>query len=415
MADITIGTSTDGNDFTAALKGGIVWTGPLVGYYFFVEVGTTDLVYTKTTDGGSSWGCAQTVDSGAIKVFDVWYDKWTPGNTGTKIHIASLAQQNSVVQYRALDTSDDSVSCAETITQTSTLDINASWITGCISIVVARGGNYYIAEVARNDTVNLYREGFWRSTDSGENWTSRAEVFENTGDANNSDRAILMPGNECDADDVLAIFYDDSNTELSLKTYDNSGDSWAETSISTDVDVTLGDGSQVGYSAVPRHSDNHTVVIASSDNDNACADIHAFDIDDACGITTLTDVFTNNDNHSVDCALFIDQNTDDLYACYIGSTDEDEAPVSSINLYYKKSTDDGSTWGSETQLNEDCPSIHRRIFSGITVGTWGGRFMPCWSEDLTAASPDEHKTNVNNSVAIAGTTNQIARISVSKD
>jgi hypothetical protein len=413
MADITLGTSTDGNGFSGGLDSGIVWTSPSVGYFIFIEEGA-DLVYCKTTDGGLTWAAAIDIRNGATNRFSAWYDKWTNGDSGGLIHIASMGQTSALLQYQTLDTSDDTVSSALTIVQTASLTLSTDWRVCGLSLTKARGGNLYIAEVARNDAANLYREGFWRSTDAGASFTQLAEVFENTGDAANTDRAVLMPGNETDNQDILAIFYDDSNTELSLKTYDNSGDLWAEVSISTDIDVTTGGDVALGYATVSRHSDNATIVVGASTQNAATHDIHAFDIDTSASITTLTDVFTDNDNHHLDCALFIDQNTDDLYAVYIGSDAQDETPFTAVGIYYKKSEDGGATWGSEVDLDEDADAIHRCVWAGHSVGAYGGRFMPVWSEDLTSASPDEYKANRTNSIAITGTTEQIARISVKK-
>lgn len=399
MADIVIGTATDGNDFSSGLDSGIVWTGENIGYFFFVEEGG-DLVYKKTTDGGESFAAAVDINTDTIVRFSVWYDRWTFGDTGNIIHIAHMSFGNGQLSYESLNTSNDSQTNPLTIVSTTNADSNSDWRTVGVSITKARGGNLYIAEVVRNDANNIYREGFWHSNDGGAAFSTRAEVFENTGDAANTDRVILMPGNEADTNDIWGVFYDDSNTELSLKTYDESTDSWSETSIDLDVNVTGGGDVALGFAAVPRHSDNHIMVIAKSGVNSVTDDLHCYDINGSGSITTKTDVFTNEDDHGQDCSLFIDQNTDDLYAVYIGTPGETH--ISEQGIYYKKSSDGGGTWGSQVTLNEDSNSITRTCWTGVSVGSNGGRFQPCWSKDLTAASPDEYKTNFNNQVFLGG-------------
>ncbi|PIQ31119.1 MAG: hypothetical protein CO061_04550 [Candidatus Yonathbacteria bacterium CG_4_9_14_0_2_um_filter_47_74] len=55
------------------------------GYSFYVD-STGVCAYSKTTDGGSSWGAAVTVDSQTdCTSMAVWYDGWTPGDAGTRI------------------------------------------------------------------------------------------------------------------------------------------------------------------------------------------------------------------------------------------------------------------------------------------------------------------------------------------
>src|SRR3989304_2459386 len=76
-------------------ESGIVWTNPSIGYAFYVITSDAGLYYTKTTDGGTTWGTGVKVQTSAdttnrISNFNIWYDRWTRLGTGTRIHIAWL-------------------------------------------------------------------------------------------------------------------------------------------------------------------------------------------------------------------------------------------------------------------------------------------------------------------------------------
>src|SRR3990170_3121934 len=69
---------------------GPVWTSANNAYVFYLNA-TAGLVYRKTTDGGATWGAATAVDTVAVYMeLAIWYDKWTPGDSGTIIHIAAV-------------------------------------------------------------------------------------------------------------------------------------------------------------------------------------------------------------------------------------------------------------------------------------------------------------------------------------
>jgi len=67
-----------------------VFVSDQVGYKFFVDA-PGYCVYRKTSDGGVTWSSTTTVDAQVdCLAISVWYDKWTPGDTGTQIHIATI-------------------------------------------------------------------------------------------------------------------------------------------------------------------------------------------------------------------------------------------------------------------------------------------------------------------------------------
>jgi hypothetical protein len=160
-AEVTIdGTISTVTQTHSAVDSKIVFTSDLVGYIFYRDSGGT-IVYSKTTDGGATWGAAVTVNNvnTHIERVSVWYDRWTPGNTtGNIIHIVSRDSNNgtSDVYYREFDASSDTFPAATiNLTDASGLnktnDYTATDI-NFISISASTAGVNYIAASDGNQT-----------------------------------------------------------------------------------------------------------------------------------------------------------------------------------------------------------------------------------------------------------------------
>ncbi len=363
MADTTVAVSAQSLLHERGVRLGPVWVNVNTAYVFYISAGT-NLVYQKTSDGGATWATAVTVKSGGITKVSVWYDKWTPGSAGTLIHIAYNDATADDTFYRNLDTLDDSLSTEVTIFAGASYN-PSNWNVGTIDIVRARGGNLYIGFWGDGDG----ELGFYRSTDDGVTWTSRAQLA----DGNAADGILLMPGAETDEDDIWCIYWDRSLEELSLKVYDNSGDSWSEFSIASSI---AGSSGYYQMSAVPRHRDNHVLLAIWNALDTAGSDLKVWDIGSSSDFTAKTDVVTNL-NESGQVALLIDQIHDYLYAAYLkGGTWE-----ASVDVVYKKSADGGTTWGDEQSYSEASADDLRALWAGVSIGADGGRFQPVFFND----------------------------------
>ena len=74
-----------------------------IGYKFFVDAGGY-CVYRKTSDGGGTWSATTTVDAQTdCTQVSVWYDRWTPGDIGTIIHILTIDTSADDLFYNNLD------------------------------------------------------------------------------------------------------------------------------------------------------------------------------------------------------------------------------------------------------------------------------------------------------------------------
>lgn len=363
-------------------------------YQFYKDSGGA-LVYSKSTDGGATWGAAVEVASNATYgpfMPSIWYDKWTSGDTGTKIHIAFGDTVNSRIYYINLDTASDTLSTpviAEDIAGLGSDDSNAT------KIVKDRGGYLYIAWAVW--TGAAFAGSFLRSIDSGANWTARATVWE--GDDNDAPSLQLFPANLADSHDIWAVYGDQSASEISLKTYDDSANSWSETSVTTAVS-NLGFGDVRQTAGAIRHSDGHLILAICSFVDNVAGDLLIFDINGAGSITQKTNIITDKDDWAT-VAVYINQNTDDIYVGWIGNPDGSETWTATVTIWRSVSTDDGVTWATPVQYSQDTADDFRSIWSShSSPGENAGRFMLSWYDD----DDDDLFTNFANSVEITGAT-----------
>jgi hypothetical protein len=177
------------------------------------------------------------------------------------------------------------------------------------------------------------------------------------------------------------VYWDRTAAEISIKKYDDSGNSWGETSISGGMTSAT---SIMQMSAVVRHSDGHIIVAAWTglDSGTLVDDLKVWDITLATPtITAKTDVITDT-NDCAGVALFIDQNNDDLYCAYLGDEDGGETWQDTLTAFYKKSDDGAGTWGAQTAYQEGAADDERYINAGhSTPGSAAGRFEPVWFND----------------------------------
>lgn len=407
MADVVVEGVAQTSSMNRLQRPGIVWIDSSIGYMVFLN-SSSDIVYRKTVDGGVTWADPVEISGQTTIDIDVWFDKWTPGDNGTIIHIVWFDNATDDVHYRALDTSGDSLGTAEVVHDGTSFESTGRF-THMLSITKAIGGNLYIQWWGDNDG----EHGFSRSTDGGDNWTARTDGA----DGNAVDEVLCFPdADSADTNDIVMIYWDRSADAISIKKYDDSGGAsgtWAETAIAGGVaDTTL----YLNWSAVMRHSDGHIIVAAWSALDHVAADLRVWDVEVGTpGSTAKTDVVTNSD----DCFLvgmLIDQNTDDLYVAYAGNEDGSEAIPTTVTVFYKKSDDGGATWSAQTAYQDDtAPDDIRWLCGGqSTPGAAAGRWEPIWyNDDLVDLA-----VNKVNSVELAAgvssikTVNGLAKASV---
>ncbi len=168
----------------------VVFISDLVGYKFFRPGSAPDsgmCVYRKTTDGGATWGARVRVDTQTDCIgVSVWYDQWTPGDTGTYIHIATIDTTDDDLFYNRLDTSNDSLLL---VTATSTARGTASILaagTNESSITKATDGR--IIMVTDDANLTLLRS-CTTNCGVGSNWSAMGTAPQGNADS----WSLLMP------------------------------------------------------------------------------------------------------------------------------------------------------------------------------------------------------------------------------
>ncbi len=386
-ADILITNSMDGDvAYQASPNAGPVWTSPLTGYWPFINT-SEDLVLWKTTDGGLTFATIGTIYGVASFVLShaMWFDKWTPGDTGTILHFAWTSDTtpgttSDGLWYRSIDTADDTFEAAALrIIQFSSSTTSKSRTVQTIGITKSIGGNLYAAAAsAKSVTDQVF---FYRSTDAGLNWTARTNFIENNA-AGNNDFWLLMPGNETDTNDIWIPYLDHSANEISIKVYDDSGNSFAETAIDS-TGTSFGGESMTMMQAMMRHSDRHLILVYCTEQNAATGDLRVQDITSASSITAKADVDTNFDQLGL--ALTIDQRNDYLYVI----RGDASGGTSAVDIHYRRSIDGGTTWDDAVQM-----SVTARAFrdqsADWSIGPDGGRLLAVFYDAVN----DDAYTNV---------------------
>lgn len=381
MADVQIESSAYTALYRVWNANSLVYISETVGYMFYLQANGY-LVYKKTENSGATWSAQVPVSGGVLCTgFEIWFDKWGPGDAGDIIHIGYVLPGTNTVNYKSLDTSDDTLGSAVVIYTGAGFYAMPYMVRTVVGITKSRAGNLYIGFWARTDQT-LHK--FFKSENDGASWNEKTDMAND----DTTDYIILMPGNETDTDDIWCIYEDYSAGQIYLKVYDQSENSWSETLIGACATQVY-----TQFRAVQRHSDNHVLLCLFNIYNNAAADLKFYDIGSAASIVEKTDVLTDSDD-SVITSITLDQGTDDIYVSYLRGTQW----ALTIDACYKKSDDGGTNWGSEVKFSENINDDHRALWAAISCGgnATGGRFQLVWfNDDL-----NDLLTNTNNSIEI---------------
>lgn len=363
--------------FTIGIFHGPYWTSDQVGAIVYLN-SAADVVARKTTDGGQTWGSAVAAEAGTAGNGACWFDQETPtDSSGTKIHTAWCDTAAQDLSYAAFDISAG--------TWSTPVDINAALGVGQpsrgISIQKTRSGNLIVTSAVNGTTALAYKSS------DGSSWTSIATPYEGSF----VDLTLSASVNTGDGNDGAVIFQDTSADQISVKMYDDSADTWTETTIATLVET----GSSYMARAI-RRSDGHTILAFWNATDSAAADLELWDLNlNSIASPTCTAKTSVNTNLSEagDCSVFINQSNDDIYVSYNVGT----AYTATVSVFYKKSSDGGSTWGSQQTYSYQIEDDFRIIAPSAMSASNGGRFEVAWCDD----DDDDIFVNYNNSVSIA--------------
>jgi hypothetical protein len=265
----------------------------------------------------------------------VWYDRWSSIDADI-IHVSYFDASTNNVIYRNIDAGN-----SDTLSTATTIFDGASLAAGSyMSLTRTRGGN-----IICGGCIDAGTELFcYKSTDVGANWTSIAAVAEA-----NVDQLILLPGWGIDNQDAMCFFWDQSANQISRKLYDDSADSWNESSIASSMVMTTAATGFPHFSAAVDITNSQNLLAAWSAVDSANADLRFWKVTEGA-ITEVTNVVLNSTDDQAYCSVGIDINTNYWYVFYAGKSDGSETFGTAQNVYCKVSQDGGTTWGPETKL-----------------------------------------------------------------
>lgn len=346
-----------------------------------------DFQLRKSVDGGATWANVGAPQGATVQLFGWYYDQWTEDETGTLIHCVYLDSGGGHIGtwYFNIDTSDDSFS-AEVNVDAGDPDVVLTWARRHVQVIKKRDGNLVILGKFDNLVANFLH---YRSTDEGLTWSAPlANPFE--GDL---DMVLPSPGYELDPADYVATYYDVVSRDITLKTYDDSANTWSESAAL--VNVPSADLAFVSFDLRQRWTNQSTMFFGWNDEDDPTADLIGVTITgEAVGGYTFTptaDVQTNQ-NESYLCAVTIDQQNDDIYVAFA----QGGIWLSSVTPKYRRSTDGGVTWEAEVTLMEGVVDDYRSCWQSGSINNAGGEIIGWWYNDDTV----DCLTNVSTAISI---------------
>ena len=353
MADITVTSAASSN----ADNGPYNVSGPwfdtnLHGIVVFIN-SSADLAYVETSDGGATWGAPVTLLSGTIDRMAAFFDGQNPNLSTTLLHIAFTDSGSTKLRYININVA--------TLVASSDVDIAA----------VAATDPDWPCFITRTDSGNLIA-GFrivtstytYKSTTTGASWSSIASPYEGGTDL---DIEFGFHFHGSDPNDGAILYGDLSASELSIKVYDDSANSWTETLISTGITIINTATSGTGFVSWAALSTNHVILTVWTQSDNAAADLLSFDINpttvSSVSVTARTDVLTNS-AESAATSVIADNNAGRVYVGYnLGGT-----WGTSVTPTYKYSDDSGVTWNAGAAIATVADAFPILSYGGTKVG-----------------------------------------------
>ena len=351
----------------------IVFTSANTGYLFYIggsalHASKKEVMYKKTTDGGQTWSGGIIVPGNyqeGVSTVSVWYDQWTPGDSGTKIHIATGDITSDDVWYRYLDTTNDSIRAGGWVSAVPGTAFTGNGTAAGAQITKSSDGNLFIGACG---TFTSVRCAIYKSTDDGDAWSDTSFTISAGTGALDFFQILPLSGG-----DILTIFQDTSADNVVSKEYDEDIDSWGneQTIDASWVDNTTYD---TPWGASLLKSTGDVYLAGMNAIDSTSGDLEAYKFDDGTRTwSTLTEIISNH-SETLQGTMVLDQTTGDIYAVYINCT-----PIASdCTVRYKVSEDDGNTWSPPVQISDNADDTKNVRTSLMTVSN---KFYVNWYND----------------------------------
>lgn len=349
-------------------------------YYIFFTFGESgQAAYVKSVDGGATWSSRVDISPGSGNTrFDIYYQRWNGVSEPNVIHI--FRYFNSTGETRGIWYSKLDLTTDELVIDNYLVSAMGAVADSAGGICVARDGSIYVT------MWDVDGGQMWRSTDGGTTWTEEAASFSTS----TSGLVYMWPDySSSDPADILAIYWNRSSEQLSVRQYDQSAGAITITEIIATIDLDT-TNYPIPLSAVVAQN-GHVLVNAWNGAAGASTDLLSWDVYGAT-VTARTDVLTNA-AYGIGVASSID--AQDRWWVWYGR-DNGGAAASSMEIYYKRSTDYGVTWSSETLHNTQSGTV-RHLFADPVLRVAEAKVI--WAEgsilyiegDGVSVDPDQYR------------------------
>ncbi len=336
---VSLDTTAHANGTSNIMSGSqTVFIDDQTGYKFFRDA-PGNCVYSKTTNGGTSWSATTTVDSQSdCHQVQVWYDRWTPGSASSSIHILTADAGADDLWYNRLDVAGDTLLMGTTpVSMTTGQGGSLAETENYVSITRGTDGTLYAVS---NDgttgpdsfivecTFTCSLAGSWSET--GVNPLDSASDFN-----------ILMP---LTGGDIMLINRDISDDLIRYKIWDNSiwSVSWTSIAGSATENATYDVGMAAAVSSTTGNL--YLAYIANNATPGTDDELRTSYYSGGSWATT-TVVSTSTVLGLTNVAIGLDYSNDDVYVAY--SARATAGTAATANILWKKSTDNMTTWDYE--------------------------------------------------------------------
>lgn len=359
--------STDSNSHNIA-GSNVVFIDDQVGYLFF-RSSDGRCRYRKTTTGGDTWGASVIVDNQTDCVgITAWYDRWTPGDSGRMIHIATMDTTDSSIFYNRLNTQNDTLLLSTATSTTLISSATYAAATNRHSITKSTTGVLYVvADDAQGTIIRSCASNCGVST----SWSAVGTPPQGNADS----WSMLMP---LASGNILLINRSTANV---MRSSVWNGSIWSSF-LNIDTVAVRNTTYDVGFAATVNVDTNDIYLAYVADNDTFTVADHDIRtaVFSAGSWTNKPNIITNDPLRGLlQIAIGRDQNNGDIYVAFTARASISNA--SSVNVYAYRSTNGMDTWGTEMgPLN-----ITAGNFFGININLMShDRLYISWFDSILA-------------------------------
>lgn len=374
-----------------------------VGYKFYRDA-PGYCVYRKTTNAGATWSATTTVDAQTdCLAISVWYDKWTPGGSGTFIHIVTIDSGNGDPWYNRLDTSNDTLllGSAPVSTITGSAQGNNTFVALQNYPAITKGtdGTIY---VAISDNVDSYIVECTVTCQTNTNWT---ETGTNPLDLL-QDENLLVP---LAGGDIMLINRSiaAANEDIRSKIWNNT--TWSASWTMIDGNATDNTVYPVGMAATVSSSTAGRVYLAyiASNATLGTDDEIRSHYYNGTSWATSTKVLTGSTTIGItNVAIGLDTNNNAAYVAYTARATA--ATAATGRVWWKRSTDNMTTWSAATGPINTTPAD----FYGVDLNTSSNeRMYASWAVTGTGLLAGDTIADPTPGVVVSSLGSQIATTS----